>query len=409
MDNSSNHNPPMEDSSSKNKLCIKIKMPTTAAATTEAQGDGGSGGGDDFQQLKPGQLGYRVCEFCGKKFDNGKAWGGHKRHHLKILKNNSKRNQEVKTNIQKHKNDGGVVEDGGSKIVGRCNVIKAGDVRMSSDGKPTCCLCGEVFDSYHSLFGHMRFHPDRDWKGINRPSSSSGIDQIYSASVSTAKENSDNSIDLLSSLSGWSRRDKRGRSCLSDLIPQAAQSLLTLARDITTQESAGHQQEGSGSATKSFRRVLESDKKLGFDSNQNYGLLVNHKNKKMKLENEEVDGNDGVVADEIPESEAEEEEEDDDDDQVRSPMENIFQCDICEKTYPTGQALGGHKRSHWKAPAKGLPNEDANHSSASNFAFNTPSSCGKPEGIQATHGMLNIDLNKPYVMQEDGEESFSDD
>lgn len=32
-----------------------------------------------------------------------------------------------------------------------------------------CCLCGKEFQTMHSLFGHMRRHPDRSWKGVRPP------------------------------------------------------------------------------------------------------------------------------------------------------------------------------------------------------------------------------------------------
>lgn len=41
----------------------------------------------------------------------------------------------------------------------------------SSPGSPTCSckLCGKVFQSQKSLFGHMRCHPDREWRGMEPP------------------------------------------------------------------------------------------------------------------------------------------------------------------------------------------------------------------------------------------------
>ncbi|KAK9095568.1 hypothetical protein Scep_027037 [Stephania cephalantha] len=34
---------------------------------------------------------------------------------------------------------------------------------------------------------------------------------------------------------------------------------------------------------------------------------------------------------------------------------SLHQCEICQKTFPTGQALGGHKRRHWTGPADHEP------------------------------------------------------
>ncbi|KAJ6315887.1 hypothetical protein OIU78_019208 [Salix suchowensis] len=70
------------------------------------------------------------------------------------------------------------------------------------------------------------------------------------------------------------------------------------------------------------------------------------------------------------------------------------------KHSPTlGQALGGHKRCHWKGPAKATPSHEvALPGEASQNTSNSESSGEANQAGEASACSLSFDLNIPYIM-----------
>lgn len=145
----------------------------------------------------------RVCKVCKKGFSSGKALGGHMRIHVQ-------NNKELKTNQ---------------------NQYNIGDSDKDNSGcysKPVCSICSKNFPSMKSLFGHMRCHPEREWRGIQPPPRPPAAkdSSSYSSYVSDSEQlKADNQtyidsdmgiqeIDLTKSLVGWSATAKRGRRAL---------------------------------------------------------------------------------------------------------------------------------------------------------------------------------------------------
>ncbi|KAL0454307.1 UNVERIFIED_CONTAM: Zinc finger protein AZF2 [Sesamum latifolium] len=87
------------------------------------------------------------------------------------------------------------------------------------------------------------------------------------------------------------------------------------------------------------------------------------------------------------------------------PIARPHACSICHKTFPTGQALGGHKRKHYEgvigrnAGAKNGVNSTDGGSSLSGVTTSdggaTSTSHGDGDGHYATPIRRNLDLNLP--------------
>ncbi|KAL3637574.1 hypothetical protein CASFOL_018742 [Castilleja foliolosa] len=128
---------------------------------------------DDDQNQKMKGFSKRVCHICHKSFGSGKALGGHMRIHVQKKKNKFKKQENTFIND-------GLYFDG-DDVMNKEQII--------------CTICRKEFRSMKSLYGHMRCHPDRDWRGINPPS-----------------EKLKSSVDLKEyCLKGWQVTAKRGR------------------------------------------------------------------------------------------------------------------------------------------------------------------------------------------------------
>ncbi|KAJ8568409.1 hypothetical protein K7X08_027942 [Anisodus acutangulus] len=120
----------------------------------------------------------KICHVCKKRFSSGKALGGHMRIHVQhankeFISGNKRKtlNREIDILKKKHK---GIYND---------------------EPAITCSVCSKNFPSMKSLFGHMRCHPDRDWRGTQPPPNNSATVDLSKAHIG-----------------GWSVTAKRGRS-----------------------------------------------------------------------------------------------------------------------------------------------------------------------------------------------------
>ncbi|GAA0139735.1 hypothetical protein LIER_01222 [Lithospermum erythrorhizon] len=123
-----------------------------------------------------------VCPICNKTFSSGKAFGGHKSSaHVqskgqkscskKLIKrkyNNNNNNNSAKFVVG---DDDFIDEDGDYYYYSERLIEKTGLNKMRKIGI-TCHHCEKDFPSKKALFGHMRCHPDRPYRGMEAPDSS---------------------------------------------------------------------------------------------------------------------------------------------------------------------------------------------------------------------------------------------
>ncbi|KAI4307535.1 hypothetical protein L6164_030711 [Bauhinia variegata] len=317
----------------------------------------------------------RVCRICKKEFSTGKALGGHMRMHAKDHK------QEIGNNN---------------------NLMS--ESLADDDGKQNCRVCGKDFPSMKSLFGHMRSHPEREWRGIQppvpvpsscpigSPSSEystlsddlhpivdSSSDHYAAAAVpaTTTRPHSESdsgsgsgsdysAIDLSSRLSmGWSVTAKRGRkgSYGSGLKPgierrteEAMYHLMILAcaNSNSNHLTLTHQSHSDTDTDTDDNKMTweeqgspktESTPSASPESSRRMVVMTNNKRrriKRMKLTELETGGSTDISKDHI---------------RIQNET-NKHVCSSCNKSFPTHQALGGHRSSHNKS--KIIQNQNQN-------------------------------------------------
>ncbi|KAL3734531.1 hypothetical protein ACJRO7_023822 [Eucalyptus globulus] len=233
------------------RLYIKLKFPMAEQSNGE---ETGMQGGEQLEN--PQVTKDYVCDFCDKRFSSGKGLGGHKRVHTQPSKRN---HQFLHKNIHKPKfKKSGGVDDG--------SLSKA----KKHDIDATCLMCGKTFPSMKSLFGHMRSHPDREWRGIHPP----------------ARSNHIMSVSIVDS-AGPCRVHDRASQISSDALPQSTLGSLTGKRQISSDALL---QSTSGRVT--GKRQISSDALLQSTSGRVTGK---RRNKLRSMSSVELEASDNLL------------------------------------------------------------------------------------------------------------------
>ncbi|PKI57815.1 hypothetical protein CRG98_021882 [Punica granatum] len=295
--------------------------------------------------------GTRTCEFCGREFANGKALGGHIRIHTQAMKNNnagvSRTTDRLKqkSNLRPNTNNG---KDAAAVLWGP-------ERSENWEKEQICRICNRTFPSVKSLFGHMRFHPERTYRGAQPPSSEEQSKTSYSTSEESDQEieltkrcSLDREVsgrrDLLKDLPNWSRTDKRGRQSTSE----AAQSLMRLSCVASYIESDEFPPGFNGQ-----KFVPESPQKKsklddGADTEVRRGKCVQVQAQPASLTGREFSQMRARPSKELYLNTGEEEANCRETGPTQNQKRVRFQCTTCGRIFPTFQALGGHRSSHNK-------------------------------------------------------------
>ncbi|WCJ28928.1 C2H2-like zinc finger protein [Euphorbia peplus] len=203
-----------------------------------------------------------------------------------------------------------------------------------------CCPeCFKQFGSEKALYGHMRCHPDRDYRGMTRkPVRFHRVSNAVSTSSSSLIHEESTAAPVVMTM-----EDHEVASCLLML---SRTEILETETHMEIDFGGGNECDGGatgggGGASCSFecsscKKVFGSHQALG-------GHRASHKNVKGCFA---INRSCGVFSDQV-------EEYDDQNCSTDTEIKDMamvlgHKCSICSRVFPTGQALGGHKRCHWE-------------------------------------------------------------
>lgn len=333
--------------------------------------------------------------------------------------------------------------------------------RLVFDGQRAVCdICRKEFQSMKSLYGHMRTHPEREWRGM-RPPASSAAKPKFSCSSTVVSDQIDGSdttimgpalepavVDLSKSLSGWPMTGKRGRGAAitsssglgqQDLGSKFISSSLSKAKiepfsqlnlsgtcfargrmmepyaaldkgnaDQTSGKEFKSYQEDKGKKMRKKRRLNELDAAENHDKQVDGDPAGTRKSYRCSVCNRSFSSYQALGGHKTSHSKVKSIPSQSVQPQDRRPNANPssqhdtdhidsskwHKCEICKRKFQIGQGMGGHDRFHWTGPAP-----------VSRVPMTSPLEASKMQQRKP----LNIDLNELPPAEEEEEVLLGED